>query len=59
MTFIEARAFMAKRFSEDADLRSIYVDNIAMLLHDRYDITGYEERNRAGDAIMRLIFEQP
>ncbi len=56
-TIRQARGVIASTFCADPDLRRAYVDNVAMLLHDRYDIKDYETRNRAGDEIVRLIFE--
>lgn len=53
---IDARRKMCQAFEEDEDFRQSYVANIAMLLHDRYGITNYEERNRAAEDIMNLIF---
>lgn len=57
MTVKEARDFIAAEFKADPDFRRGYVDNVAMLLHDRYGITDMETRNRAGDDIVRLVFE--
>jgi hypothetical protein len=51
-----ARRKMCEAFKEDEDFRRGYVDNIAMLLHDRYGITNYYERNKAAEDIMELIF---
>lgn len=48
---------MAKVFKGDPDFRRGYVDNVAMLLHDRYGIRDYKTRNQAADDILRLIFE--
>lgn len=45
-------------FKSDPSFRQAYVDNVAMLLHDRHGITDYEARNRAADEIIRLVFEQ-
>ncbi len=52
-----ARQAIAQAFAADPDFRRCYVDNVAMLLHDHYGITDYETRNKAGDDIVRLIFE--
>ena len=52
-----ARQTIAQAFAADPDFRRGYVDNVAMLLHDHCGITDYETRNRAGDDIVRLIFE--
>ena len=57
MSIAEARQEIANAFAEDSEFRRTYVDNVAMLLHDRYGITNMETRNRAGDDIVRLIFE--
>lgn len=57
MTVKDAREFIAAAFEADPDFRRGYVDNIAMLLHDRYGITDMETRNKAGDDIVRLVFE--
>lgn len=51
-----ARKVMCEAFEHDEDFRRAYVDNIAMLLHDRYDIINYEKRNNAAEDIMKLIF---
>lgn len=57
MTVRDAREFIAAAFEADPDFRRTYVDNIAMLLHDKYGITDMETRNQAGDDIVRLVFE--
>ena len=57
MTVKEARDFIAAQFAADSDFRRGYVDNVAMLLNDKYGITDMETRNRAGDDIVRLVFE--
>ena len=57
MTIKRARKFIAAAFKADPDFRRTYVDNIAMLLHDKYGITNMETRNQAGDDIVRLVFE--
>ena len=51
-----ARRVMCEAFKHDEDFRQTYVDNIAMLLHDRYGIINWEERNNAAEDIMNLIF---
>ncbi len=56
-TVKDARQRIAKAFEADPDFRRTYVDNIAMLLHDRYGITDVETRNQAGDDILRLVIE--
>ena len=57
MTVKEARETMASAFRDDPGFRDGYVANVAMLLHDRHGITGYEERNKAADEIVHLILE--
>lgn len=41
---------------KDEELRWGYVSNIAMLLHDKYNITDYDTRNQAAEEILELIF---
>lgn len=41
---------------KDEGLRWGYVSNIAMLLHDRYNITDYDTRNQAAEEILELLF---
>ena len=53
---VNARKVMCKAFNEIEGFRQVYIDNIAMLLHDRYDIINYEQRNKAAEDIMNLIF---
>lgn len=55
--FAEARKVMGENFSDDAGLLYGYVSNIAMLLHDRYGIKDFQERNKAALAIMNLVFD--
>jgi len=57
ITVADARRTIADAFKADPDFRRTYVDNIAMLLHDKYGITDMETRNQAGDDIVRLVFE--
>lgn len=52
----EARKTMRDAFEESEDFYFGYVSNIAMLLHDRYGITGYKTRNEAAQEILKLIF---
>lgn len=55
----EARKIMRMAFENDSEpggLKHAYVSNIAMLLHDRYEITDYETRNEAAKDILKLIF---
>ena len=56
ITIEEARKTIREALSNDVDLRWGYVSNIAMLLHDRYGITNFNQRNRAASAILKLIF---
>ena len=51
-----AREVIAKALEQDDDLKLGYVSNIAMLLHDRYDITDYDQRNQAAEDILKLLF---
>lgn len=51
-----ARETMRGAFEEDEHFKHGYVSNIAMLLHDQYRITDYEERTQAAEDILRLIF---
>ncbi len=57
MTIQEARQTMVKAFEADPDFRQGYVSNVAMLLHDQFGITDFETRNKAGEAIITLVFE--
>ncbi len=57
MTIEKARKTIADAFIADPFFRETYVANVAMLLSDRYGITDHETRNKAGDDIVRLIFE--
>lgn len=57
MNVAKARETIAAAFVADPEFRNSYVANVAMLLHDHYGITDYETRNKAGDDIVRLIFE--
>lgn len=56
MRIKKARKLMRKALEKDAGLLDGYVSNIAMLLHDRFDITDYVQRNRAARDIIKLIF---
>ncbi len=51
-----AREMMSYHLKHDEGLRIAYVANVAMLLHDRYGIKDYEQRNRAANEILDLIF---
>ena len=57
MTVKQARKTMSDAFKADPQFREGYVNNVAMLLHDRHGITGYAKRNKAAEEIIRLIFE--
>ncbi len=57
MSIEKARTTIADAFKADPSFRKGYVDNVAMLLHDQFGITDFETRNKAGDAIVRLLFE--
>jgi len=52
-----ARQIFKDHFEKDDNFREVYVANIAMLLHDRYGITDFEERNKAANDIMAVIFD--
>ena len=54
---IQAREIFKKAFEEDSNFRNVYVANIAMLLHDRYGIINYKDRNAAANDIMAVIFD--
>lgn len=51
-----ARKILCREFDDDEDFRRVYIDNIAMLLHDKYGIVSWEKRNEAAEDIMKLIF---
>jgi len=51
-----ARNAMKEALEKDEDLELAYVANVAMLLHDRYNITDYITRNQAAKDILNLIF---
>ena len=53
----QARQTMINAFEKDVYFRSIYIDNIAMLLNDRYNMTNRNIRNQAAIDIMKLIFK--
>ena len=53
----QARQTMINAFEKDFYFRSIYIDNIAMLLNDRYNMTDRNIRNQAANDIMTLIFK--
>ena len=52
-----ARKIFKKTFEENESFREGYVANIAMLLYDKYGIIDMEERNRAANDIMAVIFD--
>jgi len=54
--FKKARKTMRRVFEKDTDFAETYIANIAMLLHDRYGLTDYTERNHAATDILELIF---
>ena len=54
---ILARKIFKKAFEENEGFRIGYQANIAMLLYDRYGIIDMEERNRAANDIMAVIFD--
>ncbi len=51
-----ARSLMKHSLDSDPELKYGYQSNIAMLLHDKYGITGYETRNQAALDILEMIF---
>jgi hypothetical protein len=51
-----ARETMCKALEQDEGLKLGYVSNVAMLLHDKYGITDYDQRNQAAEDILKLIF---
>ena len=51
-----ARETMCKALEQDEGLKIAYVSNVAMLLHDRYGITDYDQRTQAAEDILKLIF---
>ena len=55
-TIAEARKVIGDALKEDKGLKWGYISNIAMLLHDKYGITNYSQRNRAAEDILRLVF---
>ena len=56
ITASQAIKFMRDAFDKDDGLVEGYVANVAMLLHDRYGITDCDQRNRAAEDILQLIF---
>lgn len=53
----KARGMMKQKLEQDEELRYGYQSNIAMLLHDRFDLPDFRERNEAANDILKLIFE--
>ena len=51
-----ARQEMRYAFERDSDFKRAYIDNIAMLLHDRHGMTDPAMRNQAAEDILKLIF---
>jgi hypothetical protein len=41
----------------DKGLRIAYIANVAMLLHDKYGVTDFKERNNAAIDILNLLFD--
>ena len=54
--FRRARKTMRNAFEKDSGLYEGYSSNIAMLLHDKHGIVNHEQRNKAAEAILTLIF---
>lgn len=54
--FKDARSTMKRSFDSDDGLKIAYISNIAMLLHDKYDIKDFDLRNQAAEDILELIF---
>ncbi len=52
-----ARETLREAFEADPGWRLTYQANVAMLLHDRYGITGKAARNAAANDILNLIFD--
>lgn len=55
-TVAKARETMRMALEEDPSFKDGYISNIAGLLQDKYGVTDYEQRNRAAEDILRLIF---
>ena len=53
----KARETLKQELEKDEELRWGYQSNIAMLLHDRYGIIDYNERNLAANDILKLVFD--
>ncbi len=54
---ILARKIFKKAFEENENFRMGYEANIAMLLYDKYGITGVKERHNAAIDIISVIFD--
>ena len=52
-----ARSIFKKAFEKDQGFRIAYQSNVAAVLMDRYGMDDHEERNRAANDIMKVIFE--
>jgi hypothetical protein len=51
-----ARWIMRTTLKKDPDLRQAYISNVAMLLYDRWKVKGHEDKNKAAEEILNLIF---
>jgi hypothetical protein len=51
-----ARRTMSEALRNDESLRRSYVDNIAMMLHESHGIVDYDQRNKAANDVLNLIF---
>ena len=58
MNFVQLARYIMREALKDEGLKLAYVSNIAMLLHDRYGITNYEERNQAAEDVLDLMFKE-
>jgi len=48
---------MKQELENDEELRYGYQSNIAMLLHYRFDLPKFRDRNEAANDILKLVFE--
>ena len=55
-SFQESREVIKQELERDEELRYTYQSNIAMLLHNKFDLTNFEERNEVANDILKLIF---
>jgi len=55
-SFAAVRARMGAEIFGDPGLLATYQANVAMLLHDRYGVTDFDQRNEAAVDVLRLIF---